>query len=532
MKNISLCCGLSLLLLSGLSCGRQPDPGAVKRPAAESAPLRILVGGTMRPVLEALVKSYTLKTGQKVEIDNGDSGELMIRIEQTRSGDVYVCHDPFLARLVRKDFCDQAWTVASLKPVIVVPRGNPRGIAGFRDLAKPGMKLILTDDVYSTMGHVVARIAGHAGLAGPIASNTVTTTRSGGQAANAVAIGTADASIVWNAVAFLRQDKLEAIPIEKEFAPRKDVDAVTSATYGKMDMDYIRVTVATLKFSKNQKAARQFGEYVASKEVRGIWDAHGFAPVDETRILSLGSEGKLGGSILVHCAAGMRLPVSQMALVFERETGTKVQLSFDGSNRLLGQIKLARKGDVYIAGDAEYVDIADRDGLIAGRGRLCYFRPVILTKKGNPHGIKTLADLTRAGLKIGQGDPKAAAVGRIMPKLLEMNGVDPAAWKQNVVLETATVNDLAVAIKLGSLDAVVVWDAIAVGYSDVTDVIAIPPEKNICPEVESAVLAFAENKTGAEAFMAFLASEKGREICRKNGYSVEPAGGKTETQAK
>jgi molybdate transport system substrate-binding protein len=187
---------------------------------------------------------------------------------------------------------------------------------------------------------------------------------------------------------------------------------------------------------------------------------------------------------------------------------------------------------VYIAGDAEYVALAAKDGLVASRGRICYFRPVIMTKKGNPHGIKTLGDLVLPNLKIGQGDPKAAAVGRIMPKLLELNGVDAEAWKKNVVLETATVNDLAVAIKLGTLDAVVVWDAIASGYTDVSDAIAIAPEKNICPEVESAVLTFAGNKSGAEAFVEFMSSDKGREICRKNGYGVDNPGAKRDTPAR
>jgi molybdate transport system substrate-binding protein len=538
MNKSLLCAMMATMVPAGFLCGA--EKGAAT-PAAEAAPLRILVGGTMRPAMEELIRQYTAKTGQKIEMDNGDSGELMIRIEQTKSGDAYVCHDPFLATLERKGFRDRAWTVASLKPVIVVPKGNPRGIAGFGDLAKPGTRLVLTDSTYSTMGHIVSRMAGKAGLAARIESNTVTRTRGGGQAANAVALGTADASIVWDAVAFLRKDKLDAVPVGADFSMRKDVDAVTSATYGRIDMDYVRVTVATLKFSKNLDAARRFAEFVASKDARKVWDAQGYSPVDDSReqavLAEPAAKGREAapprpeGSILVHCAAGMRLPVTQMAEAFEKETGVKVQLSFDGSNRLLGQVKLTRKGDVYIAGDAEYVAMAAKEGLVASRGNICRFRPVIMVQKGNPRGLRALADLARPGIKVGQGDPKAAAVGRIMPKLLELNAVDADAWRRNVVLETATVNDLAVAIKLGTLDAVVVWDAIANAYRDSSDAIAIPEDRNICPEVESAVLAFAANKTGAQAFVDFMASEKGMEICRKNGYSVDKPAPKRDNQA-
>lgn len=528
MKRFARLLLVPILLSAAISCRRGEDAAGTDSLNGKGAALRILVGGTMRPAMEALIKQYTAKTGQKIEMDNGDSGELMIRIEQTRSGDIYVCHDPFLASLQKKRLADAYWTVASLKPIIAVPKGNPKNIAGFRDLARPGMKVIFTDPVYSTAGHIVTRMMERSGLSGSIESNVVSRTRSGGQAANAVGLGTADAAIVWDAVAFLRRDKLDTVSIEPDIAMKKDVDAITSATFGRIDMDYIRVTLCTLRCSKNLEAARAFAKFAASNEARKTWDSLGYSPVDDSRQPVSNSEPELEGCILVHCAAGMRLPVTEMAAAFEKETGVKTQLTFDGSNRLLGQIKLTHKGDVYIAGDAEYVDIAVKDGLVDSRGTVCYFYPVIMTRKGNPHGINTLADMTRPGLKIGQGDPKAAAVGRIMPRLLELNGVDAAAWQKNVVLETATVNDLAVAIKLGTLDAVVVWDAIANKYPDVSEIVPIPAAKNICPEVESAVLTSAANKVAARAFVDFMASGKGRDICRKNGYSVDKPAGKSD----
>jgi len=70
------------------------------------------VSGTMRSVMEELARQYEAKTGLIVQIDYAGSGELLIKIEQTKQGDLYVCHDPFLAALMNKGLTDKAWTVA------------------------------------------------------------------------------------------------------------------------------------------------------------------------------------------------------------------------------------------------------------------------------------------------------------------------------------------------------------------------------------------------------------------------------------
>jgi molybdate transport system substrate-binding protein len=503
--------GLSLVMALLSSCGRAP------RQARE--PLLCYVGGTMRPAMEELIRLYEARTGrQKIQVDYADSGELLVKVQLSGRGDLFVVHDPYLGELMQKGLGDRGWTVASLSPVIVVPKGNPKNIRGLRDLTREGLRVIVPDPQYAATGLIVARMAEKAGLAKALSANIVTRPRGGGEAANGVALGTADAAICWNAVAHLRLDKLDVVPIEKEFAPKEGVDIATTPS-GKIELDYIRVNIATLKSSKQPEAARAFAEFVASDEGRAVWERFGFSPVNPSRPHP--AAAPVEGELLVHCAAGMRLPVNTMADEFKKDHKVTIALNYDGSNRLLGQIRLTRKGDVYVAGDAEYITIAEKDGLIAARKALCYFVPVILVPKGNPHKIKTLSDLTGPGLKIGQGDEKAAAVGRIMPELLKRNGVDAAAWGRNVVLETPTVNELALAVKLGTIDGAVVWSAVAINYADATDAIPMDPAKSICPPVCAAVLKGAGNPRSAQAFLEFMASDRGREILRAAGYTID-----------
>ena len=217
----------------------------------------------------------------------------------------------------------------------------------------------------------------------------------------------------------------------------------------------------------------------------------------------------------------MRLPISKLAEEFAAEHGVKIQTAYAGANILLGQIELARQGDVYVPGDAEYVDMAARKGLVRSRKTICYFVPLIMLRRGNPRRIRSLHDMTRSGIRIGQGDERACAVGRLMPRLLELNGVDRAAWAKNVVLQTPTINDLGMKIKLGTIDAAVVWSSLAAKYSDDADTAPIDPEKNICPRVDAAVLTTSRDPQTAGAFVDFLASSRGRRVLVENGYIVE-----------
>ncbi len=59
---------------------------------------------------------------------------------------------------------------------------------------------------------------------------------------------------------------------------RKDVDAVTSATFGLFDLSTIRVTIATLKCSAQPEQATKFAEFCAFDEAaKLIWTEAGFS---------------------------------------------------------------------------------------------------------------------------------------------------------------------------------------------------------------------------------------------------------------
>ncbi|MBN2137661.1 MAG: substrate-binding domain-containing protein [Sedimentisphaerales bacterium] len=226
--------------------------------------------------------------------------------------------------------------------------------------------------------------------------------------------------------------------------------------------------------------------------------------------------------LLLYCGAGISPPVDEIIDAFFQECAIKVVPDYAGSEVLLSKIKLAERGDLYMPGDSYYVDRAEKAGIILARSTVSYWVPTILVQKGNPKKIAGLKDLLKPGIKVGLGDPNACAIGRTTWRILEKNGIAPPDLKSNLLFQSLTVNELGMQIQARSLDAVIVWDAMAVYYAGYGDQVPIPPEKNIISTVDIGVLKFTRRRESAEKFAAFLISPTGREIFEKHNYTTAP----------
>jgi molybdate transport system substrate-binding protein len=226
--------------------------------------------------------------------------------------------------------------------------------------------------------------------------------------------------------------------------------------------------------------------------------------------------------LLLYCGAGIRPPVQQMAETFEREHDAKIVTDYAGSEVLLSKMKLTRRGDLYMPGDKHYVEQAAREGMIVSQKSVCYFVPTILVQKGNPKNIRGLQDLLTPGLKLGLGDAKACAIGRKTKQIFAKNNIAWEDVEKNLAFQSLTVNELGMQIQASSLDAVIVWDAIARYYSEHGTQVAIPVEKNVISTVNVGVLAFTENRPLAEEFVGFAISPQGQKIFAEHNYRTEP----------
>jgi molybdate transport system substrate-binding protein len=223
-------------------------------------------------------------------------------------------------------------------------------------------------------------------------------------------------------------------------------------------------------------------------------------------------------SILVYCGAGMSKPMDEIGCVFQEKYNVNVRYNYAGSNALLNQMELTREGDAYMPGATMYIEIAEDKGLVDYSQLICYHIPVITVPKGNPARITCLEDLAKPGVRLLWGDPEAAAIGKTGKEILEKNGIYDSAWL-NVIATLPTMNEVMMQISLGQADASINWWDTVKTVDDI-EVIEIPEEQNIISIIPIGVTTFTEKEDIAMNFIDFCASDEGKEIFRKHGFTV------------
>ncbi|MFP6584233.1 MAG: molybdate ABC transporter substrate-binding protein [Candidatus Hydrogenedentota bacterium] len=229
-------------------------------------------------------------------------------------------------------------------------------------------------------------------------------------------------------------------------------------------------------------------------------------------------------TLLVHCAAGIRPPVEEAAKAYEEEFGVTVQFNYAGSGALLSSLKTRNQGDIYIAADSSYTDLAREAGIVSEALPVATQRPTIAVPKGNPKGITGIDELLKDGIRIAFANPDAASVGKTSKKLLTSIGKWQAindAVTANGVFKP-TVNEVANDVKLGTVDAGIIWNVTVNQYPELE---AVPLENadNFAKNVTIGIMTQSKQPAEALRFARYLtAPEKGIPIFKKYGFPVIP----------
>ena len=108
---------LTALLLATGCTSEQPPPQS----------LVFFCAAGLKPPVAAAIDAYQRETGITVETQYGGSGTLLSKLQLVRVGDLYLAADESYIRTAReKGFVAESIPLASLRPVIAVPKGNPK----------------------------------------------------------------------------------------------------------------------------------------------------------------------------------------------------------------------------------------------------------------------------------------------------------------------------------------------------------------------------------------------------------------------
>ncbi len=224
-------------------------------------------------------------------------------------------------------------------------------------------------------------------------------------------------------------------------------------------------------------------------------------------------------SLLVYCAAGIKVPVEAVATAYQKEFGTEVQLQFGGSGTLLNNLKVAQRGDLFVAADSGFVAIGRSNGLLAEVLPLARQSPVLIVPKANPKSIATIDDLLKPGVRVAMANPDAAAIGTLARAALTRSGHWDRLARSATVFKP-TVTDVANDVKLGSVDVGIVWDATVAQYPELAAV-SLPEFAGATSDVSICIIKSCEQPPQALHFARYLAArDRGLPIFSRNGYKV------------
>lgn len=264
---------LALLVLCAFclsGCGKQtstvePNDAQKTKPVQtlkyQGQSLQVYSAAGLSKAMDNMGQAFGEKYGAQVNFNFAGCAQLLSQMEINQQGDVFVggsLSDMEIAK--QKGFADKYVEIAYHIPAIAVPKGNPAGITGLKDLAKPGVKLILGDEKANAIGKKGAKIFEKNKITG-IEKNVVARTATVNEIVTQIAMKQGDAGLIFEDNGINAKD-IEIITIPKE---QNAID---------------KVPVCVLNFTKDTELAQAFVDFIISDEGKAILVKHGFKTIE------------------------------------------------------------------------------------------------------------------------------------------------------------------------------------------------------------------------------------------------------------
>jgi molybdenum ABC transporter molybdate-binding protein len=457
---------------------RQPT---AKKAGSNAEPLVVYCAASNKSVLEAIRADYEKAYGTPLQIQYGASQTLLAALEVAKAGDLYLpADDSYLVMARDRNLIAEELPLAAMQPVAAVAKGNPKRIASLADLLRPDVRLAQASPEAAAIGKLTKETLLASGQWEKLHAHTIVYKTTVNEVANDVKVGAVDAGIVYDAVLH-DYDTLEAVAVPELAAAKA------------------KVAVAVLKASKQPRQALHLARFLSARD-KGLarYREFGFQPVE-------GDAWSEQPELTLYAGSMLRPAIERTITAFEEREGVRVTRVYNGCGILVAQMKAGQVPDAYFACDSEFMNQVQplfNTSLDVSQNEL-----VILVKKGNPFGIRSLSDLTKPDLRVGIGHEKQCAMGWLTQRTFAESGLQTQLMK-NVVVQTPTGDMLVNQMRSGSLDAAVAYLSNAAGAVDFLDAIRI---QGIPCSVATQPFAVAKDSANSRLAARLLASIRARE---------------------
>ncbi|AKU93477.1 Molybdenum ABC transporter, periplasmic molybdenum-binding protein ModA [Labilithrix luteola] len=235
-----------------------------------------------------------------------------------------------------------------------------------------------------------------------------------------------------------------------------------------------------------------------------------------------------GEPLRVAAAADLAIAFEEVGKAFEAESGKKVEFTFGSSGLLAKQIEQGAPFDVFAAANVSFVDDAIESGACNGASKQLYAegRIVVWAKDKNalPKDVTELANPKYS--KIAIANPEHAPYGRAAQQALAKSG----AWAsvQGRAVYGENVQQTLMFAQSGNADVAIVALSLAMNSGGSW----VPVDPSLHEPLKQALVVCKGGPKGAKpedarAFAAFVASDAGRAIMKKHGFTLPSQGEST-----
>lgn len=220
----------------------------------------VLAAASLTETFEDLARTYEADhPGERVTLSFAGTPTLAAQVAAGAPADVLATADePTMSRLWVEGEIGKAYLLATNRLVLITPADDPAGIHDLRDVARPGVRLVLAGEAVPAGRYAREALAG-LGILDAAEANLVSAPPDVKAVVSAVVLGEADAGVVYatDATVAVRED-VRVFGLPESVSPK--------ATYA----------IGIVRDSPHPEGARAFVDYALSAAGREVLARHGF----------------------------------------------------------------------------------------------------------------------------------------------------------------------------------------------------------------------------------------------------------------
>ncbi|MBI5192788.1 MAG: molybdate ABC transporter substrate-binding protein [Nitrospirae bacterium] len=259
---------------------------SAKTPVRER--LLVYVGAASKPPTEEAASLFEKKTGIKVDLNIGGSGMILSQMKLARKGDVYFPGSSDYMEKAKHEglvYPETEVKVVYLVPAINVQRGNPKNIKQLKDLARPGLRVVIANPENVCVGLYAVEIVDKVFTPEEKAilrKNIVNYAESCEKTANVISLKAADAVLGWSVFEHWDPKRIETVPLKANEIIR---------------IGYIPAAVS--KFTDNRELAQRFIDFLVSPEGKAVYKKYNYFMTPDEAYVWLGAKKPVGGEYII-----------------------------------------------------------------------------------------------------------------------------------------------------------------------------------------------------------------------------------------